>query len=195
MDVSRIFFRVAWSDSREGRELISAILRRHCVFKRNGGNLPYCQTTTGFPSWNYRKTVDGSSKTTTQNLYLCLEFFCKRMIGVPIFQLRNISCRHLKQNKLGDWADFKWLSKVITWLRLLRLVIGLNDSRLVFNQREAKPKPKPIAPCTRDFSSASSELQVTARNCDWFIALPFPVVIGRSNRFGFGFSIVIWKPL
>ena len=62
-----------------------------------------------------------------------------------------------------------------------------------FNQWDAKPKP--IAPCTRDFSRASSELQVIARNCDWFIALFVPVVIGRSNCFGFGFSTVIWKPL
>ena len=30
-----------------------------------------------------------------------------------------------------------------------------------------------------------------ARNCHWFIALPAPVVIGRSNCFGFGFSTVI----
>ena len=51
--------------------------------------------------------------------------------------------------------------------------------------------PKPIAPCTRDFSRASSELQVIARNCDWFIALIVPVVIGRSSCFGFGFSTVI----
>jgi len=50
-----------------------------------------------------------------------------------------------------------------------------------------KSKPKPIAPCTRDVSLASSELEVIARNCDWFIALPTPVVIGRSNYFGFGF--------
>ena len=39
-------------------------------------------------------------------------------------------------------------------LRLLRLVIGLKESRQFFNQREAKPQP--IAPCTRDFSRASS---------------------------------------
>ena len=58
-----------------------------------------------------------------------------------------------------------------------------------FNQRESKPKP--IAPCTRDFSRALSELQVIARNYDWFIAQPAPVVIGRSNCFGFGFSTVI----
>ena len=36
-----------------------------------------------------------------------------------------------------------------------------------------------------------SELQIIATNCDWFIALPAPVVIGRSNCFGFGFSTVI----
>ena len=52
-------------------------------------------------------------------------------------------------------------------------------------------KPKSIAPCTRDLSRASSELHVIARNCDWFIALPAPLVIGRSNCFGFGFSTVI----
>ena len=94
---------------------------------------------------------------------------------------------------------FKWLSKAIPWLRLLRLVIGLKDSRQFFNQWEAKPKP--IAPCTRDLSRASSELHVIARNCDWFIALPAPAVIGRSNCFGFGFcscfgfgfSTVFWK--
>ena len=90
-------------------------------------------------------------------------------------------------------AVFRWLLKLITWLRLLRLVIGLKDSRQFFNQWDAKPKP--IAPCTRDFSRASSELQVIARNCDWFIALSAPFVIGRSNCFGFGFSTVIWKPL
>ena len=47
----------------------------------------------------------------------------------------------------------------------------------------------------RDLSRASSELQVIARICDWFMALFVPVVIGRSNCFGFGFSTVIWKPL
>ena len=68
----------------------------------------------------------------------------------------------------------------------------LKDSRQFFNQWDAKPKP--IAPCTRDFSRASSELQVIARNCDWFMALSAPVVIGQSNCFGFGFSTVIRKP-
>ena len=90
-------------------------------------------------------------------------------------------------------AVFKWLYKVITWLRLLYLVTGLIDSRQFFNQWEAKPKQ--IAPYTRDFSRSLSELQVIARNRDWFIVLFAPVVIGRSNCFGFGFSTVIWKPL
>ena len=49
-------------------------------------------------------------------------------------------------------AVFKWLSKVITWLRLLPVVTGLEDSRQFFNQW--KSKPKPIPPCTRYFSRA-----------------------------------------
>ena len=55
-------------------------------------------------------------------------------------------------------AIFKWLLKLITWLRLLRLMIGLKDSGQFFSQWEAKPKP--IAACTRDFSRALSRLQV-----------------------------------
>ena len=51
-------------------------------------------------------------------------------------------------------------------------------------------KPKPIAPCTLDFSRASTELPVIARNCDWLMELFVPIVIGRSNCFGFGFSTV-----
>ena len=105
----------------------------------------------------------------------------------PVFQpIRS-------KTKLSIRAVFKLLSKVITWLRLLHLVIGLKDSRHFFNQWEAKPKP--IAPYTCDFSRTTSELQVIARNCDWFIALFVPVVIGRRYCFGFGFSTVIWKPL
>ena len=46
--------------------------------------------------------------------------------------------------------------------------------------------------CTMyDFSRASGVLQVIARNCDWFMELFVPVVIGRSYCFGFGFSTVI----
>ena len=66
-------------------------------------------------------------------------------------------------------------------------MIGLKDQ--FFKQSESKPKP--IARCTRDFSRASSEFQVMARNSDWFMALFVPVVIGQSDYFGFGFSTVI----
>ena len=70
----------------------------------------------------------------------------------------------------------------------------LNRLEPVFNQLESKQKP--IAPCTPDISCTSSELiQVIVRNCDWFIVLPAPVVIGRSNCFGFGFLTVNLKPL
>ena len=36
-----------------------------------------------------------------------------------------------------------------------------------------------------------STVQVIPRNSDWFIAPPAPVLIGRSNCFGYGFSTVI----
>ena len=94
-----------------------------------------------------------------------------------------INSNSSSSSSISSRAVFKWLSKVIT--RLLRLVIGWKDTRQFFGQWEAKPKP--IAPCTRDISHALSELQVIARNCDWFITLSAPVVIGRSNCFGFGF--------
>ena len=81
-------------------------------------------------------------------------------------------------------AVFKWPSKVITRLRLLLLVIGLKDSRQFFIQWESKL----IAPCTRDFSRALSELEIIARNCDWLIVLFAPVVIGRKNCFGWFFD-------
>ena len=48
---------------------------------------------------------------------------------------------------------------------------------------------------SRDFSRASREFQVIARNSDWFMALFVPVVIGQSDYFGFSFSTVIWKAL
>ena len=54
-----------------------------------------------------------------------------------------------------------------------------------------KRKTKTIAPCTRDLSRASGEFQVIARNCDWFMELFFPVVIGRSNCFGFGLKTAL----
>ena len=68
-------------------------------------------------------------------------------------------------------------------------MIDLKVSRQFFNQGEAKPKP--IASCNRDFSRAVSKSQVIARNYDWFIVLFAPVVIGRINYFGIGFSTII----
>ena len=51
--------------------------------------------------------------------------------------------------------------------------------------------------CKTKFKSTSCApfLAVIVRNSAWFIALFAPVVIGWSNEFGIGFSIVIWKPL
>ena len=43
--------------------------------------------------------------------------------------------------------------------------------------------------CVR-FSRSLNKLQVIARNCDWFIALFAPVVISRSNYFGFSTVIL-----
>ena len=63
--------------------------------------------------------------------------------------------------------------------------------RLEPNFQPMRRKPKPITPCTSHFSRALSVLQVIARNCDWFIVLFAPAVIGRSNCFGFSFSTVI----
>ena len=45
--------------------------------------------------------------------------------------------------------------------------------------------------CTRIFSRVLGKLQVNAKKSDWFIALFAPVVIGRNNYFGIGFSTVI----
>ena len=59
------------------------------------------------------------------------------------------------------------------------------ERRAIFSTNE-KQNQNQKAPCTRDFSCALSEFQVIARNCDWFIALFAPVVIIRSNYFGFG---------
>ena len=60
-----------------------------------------------------------------------------------------------------------------------------------FNQL-GEAKPKPIAPCTCDFSRALSKLQVITRNCDWFIALfASELMISRSNYCAIGFSTVV----
>ena len=135
------------------------------------------------------------SKVETGKYFSVVLFIKIHKVVLTLQSLGKMYSNYSRMEHFQMDAVFKWMSKVITWLPLLHLVIGLKESRQFFNQWEAKPKPKPNTPCTRDFSRASSELQVIARNCDWFIALPAPVVIGRSNCFGFGFSTVIWKLL
>ena len=44
-------------------------------------------------------------------------------------------------------------------------------------------EPKPITPCTRDFSRVLCKLQIISRNSDWVIALFSPVVIAPRNYF------------
>ena len=100
------------------------------------------------------------------------------------FDIPNFLVTSVCSCKNGNRAVFEWLSKVMTRLRLFRLVIGLKISRLFFNQWEEKPKP--IAPCSRDFSRALSKFHVVAMNSDWFISWFAAVVIGRNNYFGIG---------
>ena len=45
------------------------------------------------------------------------------------------------------------------------------------------------------FSRTLRKLRITFRNSDWFTAPFAPVVSGRSNYFGIGFSTDTWKPL
>ena len=99
--------------------------------------------------------------------------------AIPVRQranARNVSFCYLPVHGGNFYSSFQ-------------MTVESNYLRQFFNQWDAKPKP--IAPCTRDFSRASSELQVIAGNCDWFMELFVPVVIGRSNCFGFGFSTAL----
>ena len=68
-------------------------------------------------------------------------------------------------------------------------IATLNDwlKRLAPVFQPMRIKTKTDRTMSHDFSRDTSELQVIARNCDWFIALPAPLVIGRSNCFGFDF--------
>ena len=59
----------------------------------------------------------------------------------------------------------------------------------VFQPMRSKTKTNPAMYAC--FFPRLSKLQIIARNCDWFIALSAPVVIGRSNCFGFGFATAI----
>ena len=79
-------------------------------------------------------------------------------------------------------------------IAIATLIDWLKRVAPVFQPMRRKTKPNRTMKAWY-FSRASSELQVIARNCDWFMAMFFRVVIGRSNCFGFGFSTVIWKRL
>ena len=58
------------------------------------------------------------------------------------------------------------------------IAIATLSDWLIFQPMRRKTKTNS---CTRDFSRASSELHVIARNCDWFMELFVPVVIGQSD--------------
>ena len=87
-------------------------------------------------------------------------------------------------------AVFKWLSQVITRLRLLRLVIGSKDTRQFFKQWEAKPKPIASFPALRASYRWLPGIVIGSSRCLFLLWS-----IGRSNCFGFGFSPVVWKAL
>ena len=97
-------------------------------------------------------------------------------VSLCLFQLVSLSQlsdfpankRLVTVSKIFDRAVFKSLSKVVTPLRFLTLVIGLKISCQYFNQREEKPKL--IAACKHDIYHALSKLQVIGRNSDWRIA-------------------------
>ena len=83
----------------------------------------------------------------------------------------------------------------MVWLR--RTVIGYciwQNTGHFFSKREVKPKQ--IATCTRMLERfvalCESMVHVIASNSGWFMSLFFPVVIGHSSYFGFGFTKLTW---
>ena len=62
--------------------------------------------------------------------YMRAQTSFQRRVLVSILERFSNDCRKSKTKAIR--AVFKWLSKVITWLRLPRLVIGLKDSRQFF---------------------------------------------------------------
>ena len=54
-----------------------------------------------------------------------------------------------------------------------------------------RSNPKPIATCSCAFSRALRRLHVIASIFDWFTGLSVSFVIGQSNYFGFGFTLLI----
>ena len=73
------------------------------------------------------------------------------------------------------------IATLCDWQENLAPVLSTNETQ---NQNHSQP----CTHCTHDFSRASRKSQITARNSDWLFV---PVVIGRTNYFGFGFSFSV----
>ena len=93
---------------------------------------------------------------------------------------------------LSHRSVFKWLSKIITRLRLLRLVIDLKVSRQSFNKWEAKPKPIAIVRASFPGLFWASYRYDLLGILIGLSRLSGNVVIGRINNFGIGFTSFIW---
>ena len=101
--------------------------------------------------------------------------------------LHNPTILNNSSNKDASRAVFKWLSKVITWLRLLAIAT-LSDWL-----KSLAPVFQPMRIKTTMYAWFFPRFERVRGNC--YELLSAPVVIGRSNCFGFVFSTVIWKPL
>ena len=145
--------------------------------------------------WTFPSVIDNTMRILSWSTLTLLVPLRKLVSMIPSANVRSQRTKSQTEGKtrVGEWevptatnlqkkkyhnAVFKWLTKEITRLRLLRLLIGWKDSRQFSDQWEAKAKPMEL--CTTDFSSALTKLQVIARNSHWFIGL---VVISRSNYF------------
>ena len=81
----------------------------------------------------------------------------------------------------------------LLWFCIIRLVIGLKNSRHFLNQSEVNPKP--IAILSRMFSRASCRLHAFASSFDWFAGLSVSFLIGQSDYLGFGLTTLNRKSL
>ena len=105
--------------------------------------------------------------------------------------LTNVYLRH----SFNCWR--KWLYILRKWIAIAVATLSNWLKRLtpVFQPMRSKIKTNRTMYAWFFPRLGLSELQIIARNCDWFMELFVPVVIGGNNCFGFGFPTVIWKPL
>ena len=89
----------------------------------------------------YLKTTDCMKYKNPFRFHLEMHFFWSGLWSEAFISHFQFKWHWYRYNQVifTNRAVFKWLSKVIPWLRLLRLVIGLKDSRQFFNQWDAKP--------------------------------------------------------